>query len=304
MAHFTVDSTSRHLVWDNQIPPAVTVEPGDEIDVVMVDASGAQISSSDGDEAVASLDFGAVNPCTGPIKVVGAKPGMTLLVEFLELEVGSWAWTANIPGFGLLADEFPDPRLWISSVGANSVATPIGVEIPKRAMIGTIGVPGPQTGSAPLLVPTQWGGNMDIAQVGRGATLSLPVGVEGALLSMGDAHAVQGDGEVCGTGAETSATARCRISLADREIETPTLTYQASAQPEIVFATTGIGPDLLTASREASLRAVDHLSRQLRIDPIDAYLLLSLVGELRISEVVDAPNWVVTMHIDAQMMGG
>lgn len=144
---------------------------------------------------------------------------------------------------------------------------------------------------------------MDIPQMGEGTILHLPVRVAGGLLSAGDTHAVQGDGEVCGTGVETPATVRLRIDLAkDAALATPWYEHRAPALAEDWAATTGIGPDLMAASRDATRRAVELVART-GLDPIDAYLLLSLVGDLRISEVVDAPNWVVSMHFPRRFLG-
>ena len=303
MPTFHLDASRRHLAWDHALPPALVVAPGDEVEVATVDASGGQLSRTDGAEAVARLDFAAVNPCTGPIVVEGARVGDDLIVELLEVATGDWAWTANIPGFGLLADDFPDAALWISEVRGARVVTPIGVEIPLRAMVGTIGVAKAEPGPTPLLVPTLAGGNMDVAQLGAGATLRLPIQVPGAMLSLGDLHAVQGDGEVCGTAAETPGAVRLRVSTAPSDGASPRFSHAAVPLATEWVATTGIGPDLFAAAREATRRAVELLSSRTRIDPVDAYLLSSLVGELRVSEIVDAPNWVVSMHLPAWLLG-
>ena len=177
---------------------------------------------------------------------------------------------------------------------------PNGLEIGARPMIGTIGVAPAEPGQTPLLVPTESGGNMDIPQLGIGARLHLPVRVAGALLSAGDTHAVQGDGEVCGTGVETGAALRLQVELI-KGAATASPWYEHSAVPaaEKWVATTGIGPDLFVASQAAARRAVDLVART-GLEPVEAYLLLSLVGELRISEIVDAPNWVVSLHVPAR----
>ena len=212
MRSFHLPADRRHLAWDRTLAPAVVVGPGDELVLDLADASGGQIAADAGAEAIGRLDFAAVNPCTGPVLVEGVAPGDELVLSILEIDQGPFAWTANIPGFGLLADDFPDPHLWISTVRDGTLGLPIGVELPARPMIGTIGV-APAGGPAPLLVPTDAGGNMDIAQLVAGTTLHLPVQVSGALLSAGDSHALQGDGEVCGTGAETAATVRLGIDV-------------------------------------------------------------------------------------------
>jgi acetamidase/formamidase len=296
-----VGTAQTHLAWDNSLPPAVTVAPGDELELDLLDASGGQITTGDDQTAIARLDFSAVNPCTGPVLVDGAQPGDDLVVTLLGIDSAGWGWTANIPGFGLLADDFPEPHLRISRVDGDVVTFGPGVEIPARRMIGTIGVAKAAPGPTPLLVPTDAGGNMDVAQIGVGTRLHLPVRVPGALFSAGDTHAVQGDGEVCGTGVETPATLHVRLDVVTGAASpSPWYEYDptgpAQGASQSFAATTGIGPDLFAAARAATRRAVELLARP-GLDPIDAYLLLSLVGELRVSEIVDAPNWVVSMHV-------
>jgi acetamidase/formamidase len=305
MQSFHVPSGRHHLAWDNTIEPAVTVAPGDEATLELFDSSGGQLAREDDAGAVARLDMAAVNPCTGPVYVDGVQPGDDLVVTLLDVDVRDWAWTANIPNFGLLAEDFPDPLLRISTVRDGVVTLPSGIEVPARPMIGTIGVAPAAPGRTPLLVPTANGGNMDIPQVGAGTVLHLPSAVPGALFSAGDAHAVQGDGEVCGTGAETAATLRLRLDVGPGAA-TATPWYQhtprqhADGSVESWTAATGIGPDLFRAAQDATRRAIDLVSAATTLDPVDAYLLLSLVGELRISEIVDAPNWVVSMHVPAR----
>lgn len=302
MARLTADQS--HLWWDNSLAPQLRIAPGDQVELEVQDASGGQIARTDGADAVGRLDFAAVNPCTGPVYVEGAEPGDELVVTILDITTDGWGWTANIPGFGLLAADFPDPRLQISEVAGGVVRMPTGVEIAARPMIGTIGVAPGEPGHAPLLVPTESGGNMDIPQLGTGARLHLPVRVPGALFSAGDTHAVQGDGEICGTGVETGATVRLRFDLV-KDAGTSAPWYEHAARPaaEDWVATTGIGPDLFAAAQAAARRGVELVART-GLEPVDAYLLLSLVGELRISEIVDAPNWVVSLHIPARYTAG
>jgi acetamidase/formamidase len=304
MESFHLSSDRRHLAWDRDIAPAVTVAPGDEVVLELVDASGGQIRRDDDAGALSRLDFNALNPCTGPVFVEGVGPGDDLVVTIEEIATSEWSWTANIPGFGLLSDDFPDPHLWISSVHDGLVSTPVGLDVPARPMIGTIGVAPSKPGPAPLLVPTLAGGNMDIAQLGVGTTLHLASQVSGGLLSAGDTHARQGDGEVCGTGAETSATVRLRIERGEKaRSSSPWFHFAQPDRASSWVGTTGIGPDLFLAARDATRRAVELVSSCLRIAEIDAYLLLSLVGVLTVSEIVDAPNWVMSMHVPGQYAG-
>ena len=113
-----VAQESAHFGWDNSIAPVIEVESGAEIEMEVRDASGGQLHRHSDVAAVAELDFTRVNPVTGPVFVKGTRPGDTLAVEILELRPRDWGWTAIIPGFGLLADEYPEPWLRISEVDA------------------------------------------------------------------------------------------------------------------------------------------------------------------------------------------
>jgi acetamidase/formamidase len=296
--------TQTHGVWDNSIAPVIRVAPGDTITVELENASGGQLTQTSDASALAVLAFEKINPVTGPIYVEGAKPGDALVVEILELDVDTWGWTANIPGFGLLADRFTEPALRMSRIANGTIELFTGMRLPSVPMIGTIGVAHAEPGAFSVIPPTQYGGNMDIRHVGAGATLYLPVAVDGALLSLGDGHAAQGDGEVCGTAIETTAVAKLRISLEhDRHLPAPMLlTDTRSQRTGRAFATTGIGPDLLTAARDATLAMVAQIVRRTTLSEIDAYLLASVAGDLKISEVVDIPNWVVSLHLDATLL--
>jgi formamidase len=296
--------TQTHGVWDRSLAPILRVAPGDTVVVEMQNASGGQLRANSTASELTTLDFARVNPVTGPIFVEGAKPGDALVVEILELDVDAWGWTANIPGFGLLADRFIEPVLRTSRIADGSIELFTGMRLASVPMIGTIGVAPAQTGAFSVIPPTRNGGNMDIRHVGAGATLYLPVAVDGALLSLGDGHAAQGDGEVCGTAIETAAVATLRISLdRDRRLPAPmVLTDSRSQRTGRAFATTGIGPDLLQAARDATNAMIAEIVRRTTIAEVDAYLLASVAGDLKINEVVDVPNWVVSLHIDAALL--
>ena len=296
--------TQTHGVWDRSIAPVLRISPGDTVVVEMQNASGGQLTADSAASELASLDLARINPVTGPIFVDGAKPGDALVVEILELDVDTWGWTANIPGFGLLADRFTEPVLRTSRIAHGTIELFTGMRLPSVPMIGTIGVAPAEAGAFSVVPPTRYGGNMDIRHVGAGATLYHPGAVDGALLSLGDGHAAQGDGEVCGTAIETTAVATLRVSL-ERERHLPApmlLTDMRSHRTGRAFATTGIGPDLLQAARDASNAMIDEIVRRTTLSAVDAYLLTSVAGDLKISEIVDEPNWVVSLHLDAALL--
>ena len=249
-------------------------------------------------EDVAKIDFSHVNPVSGPVFVKGAHPGDVLAVELLELQPGQWGWTALIPGFGLLSEEFPEPWLRISRIDRDrgTVRFSDDVSLPLRPFPGTIGVAPAEPGSYSVLPPTRWGGNLDTKHLTAGTTLYLPIGVEGALLSVGDTHAAQGDGEVCGTAIESAMDIVVRVSLRhDLTITAPQVDIpaRAAATAPGYHVCTGVSTDLMDASRGAIRAIIEYLGEHHGIDREDAYALASVACDLRIHEVVDAPNWVV-----------
>jgi acetamidase/formamidase len=289
-----------HVVWDHAIEPVLEVEDGDVVELEVRDASGGQLGRDSSVADVSAMDFAKVNPVTGPVFVRGARPGDALAVEILELRPRDWGWTAIIPGFGLLADEFPDPWLRISSVDAAAGAVDFldGVRLPYEPFPGTIGVAPAEPGEHSIVPPTRWGGNLDIKHLRTGSTLLLPVGVEGALFSVGDTHAAMGDGEVCGTAVEAPMQIAVRLSLQPgRALPAPQFHVPAGelarTEPGSYHVCTGVGPDLREATRDATRAAIDHVAERYGHDRREAYAILSVAADLRIHEVVDAPNWVV-----------
>ncbi|MFC4243814.1 acetamidase/formamidase family protein [Gryllotalpicola reticulitermitis] len=293
-----------HLGWDNSIEPRATIAPGGEIELDLLEASGGQLAPSSEASDLLALDGTRLNPVTGPIRVDGARPGDALVISFLELDVDEWGWSGVLPGFGLLAADFPEPYLAVSRIVGGVVRLPFGVELPAVSMIGTIGVELPEAGQHSVIPPRRFGGNLDIRHLTAGATLTLPVGVEGALLSVGDAHAAMGDGEVCGTGVETNARTRLRIQVVPGA--SPAFprftTHPASDRVGATIAATGIGPSLEAAARDATRGLIDEIVARSRLAPVEAYVLASVAGDLKISEIVDLPNYVVSAHLPLSVL--
>lgn len=288
------------FVWDNAAAPVLEVESGDTVELECADASGGQLSRSSTAADVGRLDLDRVNPITGPVFVKGAKPGDVLAVEILELRSHDWGWTAIIPGFGLLADEFPEPWLNTSSVdpATGRVSFADGVTLPFEPFPGTIGVAPAEDGQHSVVPPRRWGGNMDIKHLRPGTTLLLPVGVDGALFSVGDTHAAMGDGEVCGTAVESPMDIVVRLSVRrDLTIAFPQFVLPAGqlerTETSSHHVCTGVGPDLMEAARDATRAMVAHIVDQRGRAREEAYAIASVAVDLRIHEIVDVPNWVV-----------
>jgi acetamidase/formamidase len=303
---------SAHFGWDNSIDPVLEVESAEEVELEVRDASGGQLNQDSDTAAVAALDFSRVNPVTGPVFVKGARPGDTLAIDILELRPRSWGWTAIIPGFGLLSDEFPDPWLRISEVDAAAglVRFGGGIVLPYDPFPGTIGVAPDEPGMHSIVPPRKWGGNMDIRHLRPGTTLFLPVGVEGALFSVGDTHAAMGDGEVCGTAVEAPMDITVRLAVRrDMWVEAPQYLVPAEAAPpprarhRACHVCTGVGPDLWEATRDAARAVIEHMVEHRGCERQEAYAIASVAADLRIHEVVDAPNWVVGAFLPLDIFG-
>jgi acetamidase/formamidase len=291
-----------HLAWDNSIAPIARVASGAVVAFDMLDAAGGQITADSTVAAIGALDFSRVDQVNGPIFVEGAEPGDTLQVELLEFQPAAWGWTALIPGFGLLADEFPQPALRIWTLADGWAEFAAGVRIPLAPFCGEVGLAPAEAGAHSTIPPYRHGGNMDTKHLTAGATLYLPVEVPGALYSMGDGHAAQGDGEVCGTAVETPMRATVRLT-ARKDIRVDAPEFQTAgplaARTNVgpFYATDGVAPDLMEAARKAIRAMIGYLQRTHGLSREQAYMLCSVAVDLKISEIVDAPNWIVTAYL-------
>lgn len=301
---YTIHRHHHHFGWDNSIAPAQKVAPGSTIEFECVDSSGGQLSPDSTVTDIAALDFSKINPVTGPIYVDGAEPGDALKITIEGFKPSGFGWTANIPGFGLLADDFKEPALNLWHYDATSLAPALygkNARVPLKPFAGTIGNALAEPGLHTVVPPRRVGGNLDIRDLAAGTVLYLPVEVAGALFSVGDTHAAQGDGEVCGTAIESQMNTVLTIDLVkDARLKMPRFTTPGPVTRHLdakgYEVTTGIGSDLMEGAKAAVSQMVDLLSRQHGMDPVDAYMLCSVCGDLRISEIVDMPNWVVSFY--------
>ena len=302
--NYTIHGTQHHFGWDNSLSPAVRADPGSTILFHCLDSSAGQFSAASTVAEVKTLDFAKVNPVSGPVYVEGAMPGDALKVTIDSFAPSGWGWTANIPGFGLLADQFYDPALHIWSYDPASLAPALygkHARVPLKPFAGTIGCAPAAPGLHSVVPPRRVGGNLDIRDLAAGTTLYLPIEVAGALFSVGDTHAAQGDGEVCGTAIESPMDVVLTLDLIKgANLKTPRFTTPGPVTNHLdakgYEVTTGIGPDLMSGARDAVSAMIDHLCVTRGLLPVDAYMLVSTCGDLRISEIVDMPNWVVSFY--------
>ena len=300
----TIHQHQCHFGWNRANPPVLKIAPGESIEFHPIDSSGGQLTAKSTVADIAKLDFAKVNPVAGPVYVDGAEPGDAIKVTLLDFAPSGWGWTANIPGFGLLADQFKDPALHIWKYDAKALTPAMygpGGRVPLKPFCGTIGLAPAEPGLHSIVPPRRVGGNMDIRDMAAGTVLYLPVEVKGGLFSVGDTHAAQGDGEICGTAIESPCSLGAKFEL----VKGANLAFPRFTTPGPVArhldtkgyeVTTGIGPDLMEGARQAVMGMVDLLSTRYRLQPVDAYMLCSVCGDLRISEIVDMPNWVVSFY--------
>ncbi|MBD6956318.1 MAG: acetamidase/formamidase family protein [Thermoplasmata archaeon] len=300
----TFGSEKAHSYWSIDLEPIAEIEPGEEIMVETRDSSDGQIDKDSSVDRIERMDFSRVNPSTGPFLISGAERGDTLQVKILDIEDLGWGWTAIIPGFGLLAGDDsisptelnkPALKIWKSN-GKFSMARfgDLEIEIFNEPFIGTIGVAPSSRGIFSIVPPRENGGNMDNRLIGSGSTLYLPVFQRGALFSLGDVHLAQGDGEVCGTAIEAPARVRLSFSLIKGSHQRlPYVLFRKKETPYREFISfSGFSKDILDASKIAVIRMVNAFSRYM--DPSEAYMLASVALNLRISELVDMPNFHVS----------
>jgi acetamidase/formamidase len=304
ICNHTIHDHQCHFGWNRDNPPAVRLAPGETVEFHPVDSSGGQLNAKSDLADLARLDFAKVNPVAGPVYVEGAEPGDAIKVTLLDFVPSGWGWTANIPGFGLLADQFKDPALHIWKYDASSLAPAMygpGGRVPLKPFCGTIGLAPAEAGSHSIVPPRRMGGNMDIRDMSAGTELYLPVEVAGGLFSVGDTHACQGDGEVCGTAIESPCSVAAKFDLVKgANLAFPRFTTPGPVSRHLDVkgyeVTTGIGPDLMEGAKAAVSGMIDLLSSRYNMNPVEAYMLCSVCGDLRISEVVDMPNWVVSFY--------
>jgi acetamidase/formamidase len=282
----------------------LTIQPGHEVTLSAPDAANGEITPESTSEDIGRIDYRRLDPLVGPVFIEGAKPGDALKIDVLNLKPLGWGWTALLPDFGLLADEITDPliRIW-KDLDRGFIEMPSGARFDLHPMIGCIGVAPGEDGDFASITPTNAAGNIDIRYLGAGSTLIVPVFNDGALLSAADGHALQGEGEICGTAIECPMEMTLRVDLIKgAHLEAPEiLTTDTYPAPEGYRIFTGIGPDLMEAARAATRRCIGPLARAQGISELEAYLLLGVVGELRIHEIVDIPHWVVGCMIPRRL---
>jgi acetamidase/formamidase len=293
-----------HGHFSRDLTPAVTIDPGDSVAFFVPDAgwgigppqddSGTREHFEPRDE---KLDAG--HALLGPIEVRGARAGGTLAVHLDELRIGTWGvtdaggWSTPLNERLGVADGDPHTLVWRLDPKAGTGRDQFGRAVDLRPFLGVIGMPPPEPGVHWTSPPRRWGGNIDCAELVEGATLYLPIPVDGALLSAGDGHARQGDGEVSQLAIEAPMErAQLTVSLADFELENPI------ARIEGAWLTFGFDEDLDEAAAQAVDGMLELMRREHGLERRDALALASLVVDLRITQIVNGVKGVHAMLRD------
>jgi len=293
------------MVWgyvDAAVPPILEVQSGDIVTLHSFPAGGLETLHPDPQRVpkdyMLALETVRQGPgphfITGPVYVNDAKVGDTLQVDILDVRIRQdWGFVAILPLLGMLPDEFTEygtihPDI---DIARNVCILPWGTEIPLDPFLGIIATaPPPAWGRCGSPVPRSFGGNMDNKELRPGTTLYLPVYNDGALFYAGDGHAVQGDGEVCITALETGATASFRLTVRkDFRVEWP------FAENATHLISIGLDEDLDDAAKQAVREMIKHVCARTNLSRHQAYMLCSLAGDLRVTQVVDGNKGVHMM---------
>ena len=299
MAEHSLSAAPTHSRWNADLPPRLTINSGDTVHFECQDSSGAQVHPGMTAAEFATIDRGRIHALTGPVAIHNAQPGDVLQIEVLNVTHKGWGWSSIIPGLGFLKHRFTEPFLFhwnLEDAISPSLAPAI---VPLRPFCGIMGVAPAEHGEFRTRPPGIFGGNMDVRELATGATLYLPIQQPGALFSCGDAHAAQGDGEVCINGIECPAGVSLRFLLHKHQSLSGPLVESSPAKDPTnpAWLVVESSPDALTAAHNATDRMVDLLIDRWSFDPIHAYLLCSVAMNLHISQVVNEPMITVSASI-------
>ena len=306
MAEHKLSANPTHSVWNRALPPRLHIQPGDTVHLECVDSSGSQVHPKMTLSEYLHIDRTRIHALTGPIYVDRAEPGDVLQVDVLKVTHKGWGWTSVISGLGFLKERFDEPFLFhwkLEGTVSRSLAPAV---VPLRPFCGVMGVARAEDGEFRTRPPGPFGGNMDVRQLGTGATLYLPVFNPGALFSAGDAHAAQGDGEVCINGIECPADVSLRFRLHKQQRLTAPVVesgvYRGNETGGDAWLVVESADNAVDAARAATSRMIDLLVDRWDFTPIHAYVLCSVAMNLHMSQVVNEPMFTVSAEIPKSLL--
>jgi acetamidase/formamidase len=306
-----IPALPENMLWgyiDSTTRPVLEIDSGDLVTLHSFPAGGFEILPADASlvdpaylETLNTLPQGpGPHFITGPVFVKGARPGATLQIDILDVQIRQeWGFVAILPLLGTLIGEFEDYETVHAVIDRrrNIALMPWGTEIRLDPFFGIHAVaPPPAWGRCGSPVPRSFGGNMDNKELRPGATLYLPIYNEGALFYAGDGHAVQGDGEVCITALETGVTGTFRLTVRnDFPIDWP------FAENATHLMSIGLDEDLDDAAKQAVREMVKHICTRSNLSPNQAYMMCSLVGNVRVTQLVDGNKGIHMLYPKAYL---
>jgi acetamidase/formamidase len=295
------------------VEPVASLAPGSALSTWTFDCFGGRVRSAS-DVVSEVCDPAYLNPQTGPFFIEGAEPGDTLAVHFVSIEPRhSWGVSANIPLFGSLVatpttamlNAPLDERTWYYEldlaerlVRYAALDSAFTIDLPLDPMHGTVGVAPPLGEARSSLAPGSWGGNMDTPEMRAGVTCYLGVNVEGALFSLGDGHARQGEGETCGVAVETAMDTVVII-----DVIKGVYTEWPRIESDTHLVSTGSTKPLEDAFRIAHADLTRWVGAELGLSPMDAYQLVTQTVQSPVANVVDTV-YTMTAKMPKQYLPG
>ena len=305
MTEHNLSARPTHSRWNRALPPRLAIEAGDTVHFECLDSSGAQVHPKMTLPEYLGIDRGRIHALTGPVFVKGAEPGDVLQINVVEVAHKGWGWTSVVEGLGFLKDRFSEPFLFLWELEREVTRSLVPAVVPLRPFCGIMGVAPNADGEFRTRPPGIFGGNMDVRELCSGATLYLPVLNSGALFSLGDAHAAQGDGEVCINGIECPVDATLRFCLHKRR-ELPGALVESAPRIKQDLETAWIvvesGTDATVAARAATSRMIDLLVERWGFSEVHAYVLCSVAMHLKFSQVVNEPMFTVSAAIPKNVL--
>lgn len=306
MSEHTLAAEPTHSVWDRSREPRLRIEPGDEVQIECVDASGGQVQPEMTTEEYLKIDRTRIHALTGPIWIEGAEPGDVLEIDVLFTRHAGWGWSSVVEGLGFLKERFREPYLFHWQLDGESTSSMEPAVVPVRPFLGVMGVARADDGAFRTRPPGPFGGNLDVRELCAGSKLYLPVYNKGALFSCGDGHAAQGDGEVCINGIECPLDVTLGFQLHKQHpLAGPIVEASDKAAADSTadaWVVVETGTDLLAASRAATGRMIDLLVERWGFSDIHAYILCSVALKLRLSQVVNEPVFTVSAALSKQIL--
>lgn len=299
--HYLDDSVIQPF-WDNSIEPRLEIESGDTVVFDCLEANG-QVEPDWTVAEYMNFDRSKIHALNGSVWIKGAEPGDALEIDILDLRHKGWGWSAHRPGMGLLPEDFNYSYLHHWRIdGETCYSTELDhISLPFEPHPGVVGVAPREKGRFNTFPPRANGGNLDVRDMVIGSTVWMPVLVKGALFATGDCHAAQGQGEVCVTGIEAPMVVTMRfkllkgVNLPEVQLRRPSPMSKLDSRGYHI--TTAHGPDLMVNAKKAVRYMIDWLVSNHRMSRSQAYILCSVAGDLKISEIVGAPNWVLSFHM-------